>query len=43
MTCDPDNEPSRRTILRNGGVLEDVRSGKERYWIDVTGAAQVRR
>ena len=43
VTCDPDNEPSRRTILRNGGVLEDVRSGKERYWIDVTGAAQVRR
>ena len=34
VTCDDDNEPSRRTIVRNGGVLEDVRGRKERYWID---------
>jgi predicted acetyltransferase len=37
VTCDDDNEPSRLTIVRNGGVLEDVRNGKERYWIDLTG------
>lgn len=35
VTCDDDNEASRRTIVAGGGVLEDVRSGKERYWIDV--------
>ncbi|WP_166134414.1 GNAT family N-acetyltransferase [Nocardioides ochotonae] len=35
VTCDEDNEASRRTIERNGGVLEDVRSGKRRYWIDL--------
>ena len=37
ITCDVDNEGSRRTIRRNGGVLEDVRQGKERYWVDLTG------
>lgn len=37
--CDADNLPSERTILRNGGVLEDVRFDPEerveakRYWI----------
>ena len=35
VTCDEDNAGSRRTIERNGGVLEDVRGGKRRYWIDV--------
>ncbi|NPC96904.1 GNAT family N-acetyltransferase [Nocardioides sp. zg-DK7169] len=35
VTCDEDNEASRRTIERNGGVLEDVREGKRRYWIDL--------
>ena len=34
MTCDIDNRPSAATIIANGGVLEDVRKGKERYWID---------
>jgi predicted acetyltransferase len=34
VTCDDDNEPSRRTIERNGGVLEDIRRGRRRYWID---------
>jgi len=34
VTCDEDNEPSRRTIEGNGGVLEDIRGGKRRYWID---------
>lgn len=33
VTCDDDNEPSRRTIESNGGVLEDVRDGMRRYWI----------
>lgn len=33
VTCDVDNEASRRTIERNGGVYEDTRAGKRRYWI----------
>lgn len=33
VTCDVDNDASRRTIERNGGVLEDERVGKLRYWI----------
>lgn len=33
VTCDADNEASRRTILRCGGRYEDTRAGKERYWI----------
>jgi predicted acetyltransferase len=33
VTCDVDNEASRRTIERNGGVYEDTREGKLRYWI----------
>lgn len=35
VTCDISNEASRRTILACGGVLEDVRNGTERYWIEV--------
>ncbi|MGY1501360.1 GNAT family N-acetyltransferase [Streptomyces sp. QTS52] len=37
VTCDDDNVGSARTIERNGGVLEDVRTTevgiKRRYWI----------
>ena len=33
VTCDEDNEASARTIERNGGVYEDTRQGKRRYWI----------
>lgn len=33
VTCDVDNEASRRTIERNGGVYEDTRQGKLRYWV----------
>lgn len=33
LTCDADNLASRRTIERNGGVLEDVRGQKQRYWV----------
>ncbi|AKU16074.1 GNAT family N-acetyltransferase [Luteipulveratus mongoliensis] len=35
VTCDDDNVASRRTIVGSGGVLEDVRNGRERYWIDL--------
>jgi predicted acetyltransferase len=33
VTCDEDNVGSARTIEGAGGELEDVRSGKRRYWI----------
>lgn len=36
VTCSEANPASRAVILANGGVLEDVREGTERYWIDVT-------
>ncbi len=36
VTCDDDNEPSRRTIERNGGTYEDTRKRKMRYWFDTT-------
>ncbi|MHA6758360.1 GNAT family N-acetyltransferase [Streptacidiphilus sp. PAMC 29251] len=39
VTCDDDNAASARTIERNGGVIEDLRSTdaglKRRYWIDL--------
>ncbi len=35
VTCDDDNDGSRRMIEAAGGVLEDVRRLR-RYWIDVT-------
>jgi len=34
LTCDEDNAGSRATIEKNGGVYEDSRNGKRRYWID---------
>jgi predicted acetyltransferase len=37
VTCDHDNVGSRRVIEANGGVLEDRRRDKLRYWI-ATGA-----
>lgn len=36
VTCSETNPASRAVILANGGVLEDVREGTERYWIEVT-------
>lgn len=39
VTCDPDNVGSRRTIEVNGGVYEDTREGKRRYWVPATVAA----
>jgi len=35
VTCSTENPASRAVILANGGKLEDVRNGTERYWIDV--------
>lgn len=39
LTCDEDNAASARTIERNGGVLEDHRRGKRRYWIELEAGA----
>lgn len=36
MTCSQDNTASRAIILANGGVLEDIRDGMERYWIKIS-------
>jgi predicted acetyltransferase len=33
LTCDADNLASRRVIESNGGVLEDQRGEKLRYWL----------
>lgn len=33
VTCDEDNIASRRVIEGNGGVLEDQRGDKLRYWV----------
>lgn len=33
VTCDDDNLTSAKTIESQGGVLEDVRADKRRYWI----------
>ncbi|GAA4708155.1 GNAT family N-acetyltransferase [Nocardioides conyzicola] len=38
VTCDEDNDGSRRTIERCGGVYEDSRNGKRRYWIDTAAS-----
>jgi len=35
VTCDHDNVPSRLTIERAGGVLEDRRGDKLRYWFEL--------
>jgi len=39
LTCDEDNAGSRATIEKNGGVYEDSRNGKRRYWIDAPSTA----
>jgi RimJ/RimL family protein N-acetyltransferase len=33
LTCDVDNEPSRRVILSNGGVPDGRMHGEDRFWI----------
>lgn len=35
LTCDADNEPSRRIILSNGGVPDGQRQGEDRFWISL--------
>ena len=35
VTCDETNVASATVIERNGGVLEDVRGAKRRYWVDL--------
>lgn len=35
LTCDPDNEPSRRVITRNGGVADEQLGAELRFWIDL--------
>ncbi|MBY5034146.1 GNAT family N-acetyltransferase [Streptococcus gallolyticus] len=37
LTCHVDNPASRAVILANGGKLENVVDGVERYWIEVEG------
>ena len=37
ITCDIDNVASKTVIERNGGVFEDEREGKLRYWVSTTG------
>jgi predicted acetyltransferase len=32
ITCNADNTGSRKVIEANGGVLEDIRDGKLRFW-----------
>ncbi|MGW5360383.1 GNAT family N-acetyltransferase [Actinopolymorpha pittospori] len=33
VTCDTDNVGSRKVIEANGGIFEDERNGKLRYWV----------
>ncbi|KXT72773.1 Acetyltransferase [Streptococcus sp. DD10] len=37
ITCNVNNEGSRRTILATGGVYDNTIDGNERYWIDLEG------
>jgi predicted acetyltransferase len=39
VTCDDTNEPSRKVIETAGGVLEDQRGEKLRFWIPTSSAA----
>jgi predicted acetyltransferase len=38
ITCDDTNVASATVIERNGGVLEDIRNGKRRYWVDLSAS-----
>jgi len=37
VTCDDTNEASRRVIEAAGGVFEDQRGEKLRYWVPTSG------
>jgi predicted acetyltransferase/ketosteroid isomerase-like protein len=41
ITCDVDNVGSRAVIERNGGVLEDERNGKLRFWARTAQAGRL--
>ena len=38
LICDVDNVASRKVIEHNGGVLEDQRGEKLRFWVPTAGA-----
>jgi len=38
LTCDPDNEGSRKVILANGGVPAGRPRGEDRFWITIDPA-----
>jgi GNAT superfamily N-acetyltransferase len=37
LTCDTDNEPSRKVILANGGEPDGRQQGEDRFWIRLAG------
>ena len=39
LTCDQDNQPSRKVILANGGVPDGRIRGEDRFWISIAEAA----
>lgn len=39
LTCEADNERSRRAILSNGGVPDGRRRGEDRFWIELDSDA----
>ncbi len=41
VTCDVDNVGSRRVIESNGGVYEDTREGKLRFWVPTSVRSDV--
>lgn len=40
LTCRPDNEPSRKVILANGGVPAERLATEDRFWIDLPPGPQ---
>jgi predicted acetyltransferase len=42
LTCDADNEPSRRVILANGGVPDGRFGHEDRFWIDLHSISPAR-
>jgi predicted acetyltransferase len=42
VTCDVDNLGSRRVIENNGGVFDDERSGKLRFWVPTAPVGSAR-
>lgn len=40
VTCDPDNVGSRKVIEACGGVLDDERNGKLRFWVPTAGVGR---